>query len=461
MRSSPAIAFFISAVLLLSGCSANQQDSDVGIQLFMFNWNSVARECKETLGPQGISWVLISPAQEHITGDPWWVQYQPVSYQIESRLGSREEFAQMVRTCEQSGVSVIADAVINHMSASSGIGWAGTQFEKYDYPGLYEESDFHNCGLTDDNQIASYSNKAQVQTCELLGLSDLATEKDKVQSTIVLYLLDLLSLGVKGFRIDAAKHIDAKDLKGIVSQLPAGTNIYSEVIKGYGEPIQPAEYTEFGKVWDFGFSSLATSFDKRRVPNMARAINSGEIEESQSAISFVSNHDTERNGRSLSPSDNPEAFELATLFMLAVDFGTPMLYSGYQFDDYDAPPPLDEGGKVKDANCSIGWFCQQNSKAIGTMIGWRSATKGLETTNYSYHSSYASFGRGDRGFFAINAGAKAITKIFQSSLPQGTYCNLLEKPGVKNDCPGSEIVVDGSGKLNLTIPSQSAVAILR
>ena len=29
--------------------------------------------------------------------DEWWASYQPVSYELESRLGTREEFADMVR----------------------------------------------------------------------------------------------------------------------------------------------------------------------------------------------------------------------------------------------------------------------------------------------------------------------------------------------------------------------------
>jgi alpha-amylase len=80
---------------------------DVGIQLFEWNWDSIARECTDHLGPAGISWVLTSPPQEHIEGTQWWTNYQPVSYRIESRLGNREEFAAMVETCTTAGVDII------------------------------------------------------------------------------------------------------------------------------------------------------------------------------------------------------------------------------------------------------------------------------------------------------------------------------------------------------------------
>lgn len=33
----------------------------VGVQLFQWNWNSIARECAEVLGPNQFSFVLLSP----------------------------------------------------------------------------------------------------------------------------------------------------------------------------------------------------------------------------------------------------------------------------------------------------------------------------------------------------------------------------------------------------------------
>jgi len=72
----------------------------------MWPWDSVANEC-EFIGSSGVDWVLVSPAQEHIEGGAWWTNYQPVSYQIQSRLGNREQFQNMVSTCAEFGVDVI------------------------------------------------------------------------------------------------------------------------------------------------------------------------------------------------------------------------------------------------------------------------------------------------------------------------------------------------------------------
>ena len=48
--------------------------------------------------------------------NPWYFMYQPVSYSLNGRLGTRNEFRQMIKTCRSYGVRVYADAVINHMT---------------------------------------------------------------------------------------------------------------------------------------------------------------------------------------------------------------------------------------------------------------------------------------------------------------------------------------------------------
>ena len=172
------------------------------VQLFEWNWPSVASECQSTLGPKGYGYVQVSPPQEHVRGNQWWLAYQPVSYRIESRKGTRAQFQSMVNTCHAAGVKVIVDAVINHMSGqdNGGTGWAGSSYSHYDYPGIYQTQDFHHCGRNGGDDIANYNDRYEVQNCELVNLSDLKTESDYVRTKIASYLNDLLSLGVDGFR---------------------------------------------------------------------------------------------------------------------------------------------------------------------------------------------------------------------------------------------------------------------
>src|SRR6476646_7785736 len=78
----------------------------VFVQLFEWKWNDIAQECESFLGPKGYAAVQISPPEEHLvaSGNPWWERYQPVSYRIDSRSGTRAEFASMVSRCKAVGV---------------------------------------------------------------------------------------------------------------------------------------------------------------------------------------------------------------------------------------------------------------------------------------------------------------------------------------------------------------------
>ncbi|GHG08460.1 alpha-amylase [Streptomyces albogriseolus] len=418
---------------------------DVTAVLFEWNFASVARECTTTLGPAGFGYVQVSPPAEHIQGSQWWTSYQPVSYKIAGRLGDRAAFKNMVDTCHAAGVKVVADTVINHMSAGSGTGTGGSSYTKYTYPGLYSSYDFDNC----TSQINNYGDRWNVQNCELVGLADLDTGEDYVRGAIARYMNDLLSLGVDGFRIDAAKHIPAADLANIKSRLTNPSAYWKhEVIFGAGEAVQPTEYTGTGDVQEFRYA-----YDLKRVfnnENLAYLKNYGEgwgYLTSGSAGVFVDNHDTERNGSTLSYKDNA-TYTLANVFMLAWPYGAPDINSGYEFTDHDAGPP--NGGRV-DACWQNGWKCQHNWREIRSMVGFRNATRGQAVTNWWDNGGDAiAFGRGSKGFVAINHESGSLTRTYQTSLPAGTYCD------VQSDKP---VTVDGSGRLTATLGSNTALAV--
>lgn len=438
-----------------------RHESKVGLQLFMWPWDSIAAEC-EFLGAAGVDWVLTSPPQEHITGAAWWTVYQPVSYKIESRFGSREQFANMVSVCGEHGVDIIADAVINHMTAqSSGRGYAGTEFTKYEYEGLYTRDDFHNCNLTPDDSISNYKDLVQVQTCELLGLSDLNQKLENVQAQILSYLNDLLSLGVAGFRIDAAKHMAASDLKLIIDQLPEGTRIIHEVIRGGGEPVQPEQYLNSGEVWEFDYARNMRSYFKSEVITpAASAIRFRDFTPSDQTVSFVSNHDTERNGETLNYNDS-RYFELATAMMLAEDYGQPMLYSSYAFRSYDAGPyetvkgvgPVDcsRTKGPKDEYKPDEWICQHRWQSTLNMIRFRDAVGGAPVVEKYRERGVYGFAREGIGYFITNVfDTKEMTVSVLTTLPDGEYENLIDGE--------SHSIVDG--KLSVTMSPMSAIALL-
>ena len=260
-------ALTAAAFALVTGCTVGsgtggaapstraELPRDTIVNLFQWNWRSVGAECPR-LAKVGYSGVQVSPAQEHVqvVNNPWWVDYQPVSYLIASRRGDRAAYQGMVAACHAVGVKIYADAVINHMAGGdAGTGWAGSAWTHYDYPGIYQTQDFHHCGIAANDDISDYQNRAQVQTCELVNLADLDTGSDYVRGRIAAYLNDLISLGVDGFRVDAVKHLSADDMAAIVGRLSTPVERYYEVIDKGGEPISMTEYTGSGKVLVFSY----------------------------------------------------------------------------------------------------------------------------------------------------------------------------------------------------------------
>lgn len=465
-RLVAAGATLVLAATVLSGCAPATDEadrSDVGVQLFQMPWTSIADECESTIGPAGFGWVLTSPPQESIVGDEWWVSYQPVSYEVDSRLGTRDEFADMVSRCSDAGVDVIADAVINHMTGQDdpGVGYAGSEYEHYSYPGLYEPEDFHHCGLTDNDDISDYDSREQVQGCELVNLADLDTSSPSVRATIVAYLKDLLSLGVSGFRIDAAKHMAAEDVDAIIAKLPEGTRIMSEVIRGAGEPVTPEEYLAAGSVFEFSYAR-----------DLGIQMKSGVITDPElmdprimhvpadQAIVFLDNHDTERGEANVTYRDG-DRYLMGNVLMLADDYGSPIVYSGYAFSDRDAGAPTEADGSVSPASCANGArgpaefadgerTCVHTWTAIDAMVAFRIAVDGAPRLAGVSEGDAYGFEREGKGVVAVNPGEQTQSITIPTSMPDGEYCDVLVA-----DCAEKVTVAGGSATFELQ-PNQSS-----
>ena len=250
------------------------------VELFGWPYDDITEEC-EFLGTAGYMAVKVFPPNEHIhtydtveNGElnPWYFIYQPVSYKLHSRSGDKKQFKKMINTCRKNKVRVYADAVINHMAGngndmypdhrnnqgscihwgpkngSDGSPWwtTGWQYQDNPYtgkrPGLefpsvpYTASDFH-C----ERSLNSWTDGNLLNYGWLTGLTDLNTEKEYVQQRIADYITDMITMGVSGIRIDAAKHINPywlavifKKLKDNLGggELPDDFTAYLEVLFG-------------------------------------------------------------------------------------------------------------------------------------------------------------------------------------------------------------------------------------
>ena len=436
--------------LMLSDVS-QAQNRTAFVHLFEWSWNDVAAECEQHLGPKGFAAVQVSPPQKSIGGSQWWTRYQPVSYAIEGRGGSREQFRSMVSRCAAVGVDIYVDAVINHMAAHDRF-----------FPEVpYFQEHFHSC-----TSNINYQDRWQIQNCDLVGLNDLKTEDNYVRQKIADYMNDMISLGVKGFRIDAAKHIPAGDIANIISRLNQNVYIFQEVIGAPGEPVQPPEYVGNGDVTEFNFERTLAHYFKGRGPlRELRGIGTWDgWLASSDAVVFVSNHDDQRQNanNTLTFKDVGDLYYIGEIFQLAYPYGYPKVMSSYYFDDHDQGPPS-RGPHTGDA-CGSGWVCEHRWRGIANMVGFRNATvdQWRVTHWWDNGNNQIAFGRGGLGFVVINReDGNDLNRTLQTGMAEGQYCDIIngEFNTANGTCSGPVINVGSDGNANFSVSSINASAI--
>lgn len=90
-----AMGALIPLVVSYTAQASTPNGGDVVANLFEWNWNSVAAECTDVLGPKGYGAVQVAPPQDSVRLDqsshPWWEVYQPVGYDLNSRMGTEAQ----------------------------------------------------------------------------------------------------------------------------------------------------------------------------------------------------------------------------------------------------------------------------------------------------------------------------------------------------------------------------------
>ncbi|WP_375055067.1 starch-binding protein [Zobellella sp. DQSA1] len=423
------------------------------VHLFEWSWQDIAQECEEFLGPKGFAAVQVSPPNKTIDNPAWWSRYQPVSYAFESRSGNRAQFADMVQRCKAAGVDIYVDAVINHMAA-----W------DRDFPEVpYGPNDFNNC--TDD---IDYSNRWSVQNCDLVGLNDLKTSSEYVRNKIADYMNDAISMGVAGFRIDAAKHMPHEDVAAIIGKLNGNPYIFQEVIGAANEPVETSEYTYIGDVTEFNFArTLGPRFKHGGIKDLQGIGSWNGWLSSDKAVTFANNHDEERHNPNqvLSFQDFGDLYFLGNVFTFAYPYGYPKVMSGYFFNHFDDAPPAT--GVHSGNACGFDggdWVCEHRWRGIANMVAFRNHTAAEWRVTDWWDDGYnqIAFGRGGLGFVVINRDDnKGINQGFATGMPGGEYCDIIAGnfDEASGTCDGPTVLVDGSGNAHFTVPSHQAAAI--
>jgi alpha-amylase len=415
--------------------------SPVFVKLWEWNYVDIARECTEYLGPNGFDAVQVSPVVEHVLGYQWWVKYQPVSFGLNSRSGSAEEFQKMVATCRASGVQVIVDLIVNHMAGACKaaktstnteempcVGWNGSHYGKRHMEGsrgwdAATRELFHhevgnplqyNCSVGPKTGWLCGSpdmRDCSCCRCDMYGgLPDWNTELPVVRDLLGKHVKELHDIGVTMLRIDAALYHEVEDLAAILNWMPWDL-VYQE---WWGEYPVDGRSEFVGHYRDVGYRDKMTEALAMKDPSQIHEVMDIEYGvnglNQDNALYPFEYHD----GRSVEPDHkkatykNGLEYHQQQRFFLARPFGTSMLlWGGYSYSNLQQGPPGCEKG---DHHCTAlpvyddkkggpqcfptplasplpkhvdkrrAWVCEHRWAGVAGLINFRKACRGFDVS---------------------------------------------------------------------------------
>lgn len=161
--------------------------------------------------------IQISPVQQPKNGGAtWWSFYQPLSFSIadNSTLGSKAELKELCDEADKYGISIIADIVFNHLAniddnhfESDGTPTVSPDVEAYE-PEIYANRNASGENMTFHHNKNATGSGAVTQYYAWGNLPDLNTANPLVQQRSLALLKECIDVGIDGFRLDAAKHIE-------------------------------------------------------------------------------------------------------------------------------------------------------------------------------------------------------------------------------------------------------------
>ncbi|GAB6025608.1 Alphaamylase [Chamberlinius hualienensis] len=467
---------------------------DVMVHLMEWRWEDIANECENYLAP--MKFAGVSPPNENAVIDymdwvirPWWERYQPVSYNLITRSGNEEEFTDMVRRCNNVGVRIYVDAVINHMTGplpNGTIGTGGSQFDsqQYLYPSVpYDAEDFNSPSECSGDDVK------QIRDCELVSLKDLNLHRDDVRDKIKSFFNHLLSIGVAGFRIDAAKHMWPEDLQEIYKDLKLSSEFFSadsrplifqEVISySNDDAIDRNEYINLARVTEFRYgqklSNVFRGNDQLRwLKNFGQE---WDMAQSNQVLVFIDNHDNQRsNDGNVLNFFEPELYQKALTFMISWPYGLKRIISSYRWtriyedgkdlNSWVGPPHDHEYNTLpvkfrSDGSCRNGWVCEHRWPNVARMVQWSTVAADEPVVNWwDNEANQIAFSRGNKAFYAVNNDVIDMSVEVETKMPPGRYCDVITGEVVNGSCTGRIVSVDYNGKISLFLPTDGAESIL-
>lgn len=420
-------------------------NTDVILHAWSWNFPAIADNMKR-IADAGFTMVQTSPVQhcyspegsgkkifdENVTEGNWYYYYQPTDWKIGNYIvGSRDQMKQMMDSAAKYNIKVIVDVLPNHTAFD--IDAVSDDF--YKAVGGRDKM-FHSEGL---KPVEDYNNRLQ---CTLWGsgaLPDVNTENPDFQKYYMEFVNDLLSLGVKGFRYDTAKHIgvhsdpvDAasgvkendfwdvatgrKSVKGVKLAVPYDSLfVYGEVLQDKNVP--EAEYAEYFGQTASGYGHLLREVLEKGTAKGIDLKGWHHTSAPEYLTTWVESHDTYANAHE-SAHLTDDQIRAGWVYLTARQNGTPLFFSrpaGSTRQNYWGDNVLGAAGNDE--------FTHPEVAAVNKFRRQMNGQK--EDVQISDNGSVLLVNRGRKGAAVVNISTLSNQVDLPTTLPDGTYKDVV------------------------------------
>lgn len=299
----------VTAQSVSSGDTGPQSDIQGSNVLHCFDWsyNSIKANLNDikAAGYTAVQTSPVQPPKDYSSSwtdqsGQWWKLYQPIDIAVadgNSWLGTKSELKSLCESAEKLGIKVVVDIVANHMANINGDGNKMSDISQQVSSTLRNNSDYWHL-----NDIWANDDSRYTITQGSIGEPDLNTGNSYIQQRYKSLLVELIGLGVDGFRFDAAKHIELPTDSGCSSQfwptvINGSQSSTSNNIYYYGEILNTAgtdisNYTKYMSITDnySGDRALvaANNNNASELANSSYAKGAG----ASKSVLWVESHDT-------------------------------------------------------------------------------------------------------------------------------------------------------------------------
>jgi len=212
----------------------------------------------------GYNAVQITPIQPCKEGGEFWTYYQPLSFEIGNRTGTKEDLIELCYEANKIGIDIIVDVVLRHT--------AGTNDGKLrpheavdnklkDNPYFWTNAD----NTTNYNDRWCTCNKA-------FGMPMLDYNNYDLQHIYINFLEELKECGVKGFRVDMGKHFSLEE---------EGSQFWGRVFGNFEDMFNYAECLDCSK-------EILDKYTK-----VINVLTNGSASDKSKMVIYIMSHDTE------------------------------------------------------------------------------------------------------------------------------------------------------------------------